>query len=211
MSDIHLYWFWSTNPQKVRFALEEMKLSYTLHKIDLGKKENQSSEYLSINPKGQVPALSIDGQLITESNAILLSLAMRFHRLWPSSPQEQSKAMELLFFESSTFSSLAGTHYSNLVIRPLIGAKPNKPAVLKAKSKLVPILDRFEEHFKKGHTYLTSTFSIVDCAYGVWLPHICLDAHPNVRAWRDRLMNKEGWNKAELRQTITKQLPMEER
>ena len=209
MSEIRLYWYWTTNPQKVRFALEEMNLSYTLHKINLGTKENQSEDYLSINPKGQVPALSIDGQIITESNAILLSLATRFEKLWPSSPQEQSRAMELLFFESSTFSSLAYTHYYNLVVRPLIGAQPNKGAINKAKTRLFPILDRFEKHFKQGHEYLLSSFSIVDCSYGVWLPHISLDNHPNVRAWRDRLMNHNGWHRCTLRQTITQQLPLE--
>ena len=210
MSDIHLYWFWSTNPQKVRFALEEMNLPYTLHKVNLGKKENRSEDYLSINPNGQVPALSIDGQIITESNAILLSLATRFEKLWPSSPQEQSRAMELLFFESGTFSSLAGTHYYNLVIRSLLGVQPNKGAIHKAKARLAPILDRFEAHFKQGHEYLLSLFSIVDCSYGVWLPHISLDHHPHVRAWRDRLMNRDGWHRCALRQTITQQLPVEE-
>ena len=162
MSDIHLYWFWSTNPQKVRFALEEMNLPYTLHKINLGTKENQSENYLSINPKGQVPALSIDGQIITESNAILITLATRFALLWPKSLQEQSKAMELLFFESGTFSSLAGTHYSNLVIRPLLGVQPDRKAIKKAKKRLVAILDRFEKHFENNE-YLLSSFSIVDC------------------------------------------------
>ena len=186
-----------------------MNLPYTLHKINLGTKENQSENYLSINPKGQVPALSIDGQIITESNAILITLATRFALLWPKSLQEQSKAMELLFFESGTFSSLAGTHYSNLVIRPLLGVQPDRKAIKKAKKRLVAILDRFEKHFENNE-YLLSSFSIVDCAYAVWLPHISLEHYPNVRSWRDRLMNKEGWSKAELRKTITKQLPTEE-
>lgn len=209
MSDIHLYWFWSTNPQKVRFALEEMNLPYMLHKINLGTKENQSPEYLAINPKGQVPSLSIDGQIITESNAILLSLATRFEKLWPSNPQEQSKGMELLFFESGTFSSLAGTHYYNLVVRSLLGVEPNRKAIHNAKNRLKPILDRFEKHFEQGHEYLLSSFSIVDCAYGVWLPHISLDDHPHLRLWRERLMNRESWTKSELRSQITKQLSME--
>ena len=209
MSDIHLYWFWSTNPQKVRFALEEMCLPYTLHKVNLGTRENLSPEYLAINPKGQVPAMIIDGNIITESNAILFTLATRFQKLWPKSPNEQSKAMELLFFESGTFSSLAGTHYYNLVVRPLLGVKPNRKAIEKAKSRLEPILSRFEKHFAT-HEYLLSSFSIVDCAYSVWLPHISLENYPNVRTWRDRLMSKQGWMKAGLRTEMTKQLPKEE-
>jgi glutathione S-transferase len=205
MSDIQLYWFWSTNPQKVRFALEEMELPYTLHKINLGQGAHKTPEYRMINPREQVPALSIDGKIICESNAILLTLATRFQKLWPQDPQEQSRAMELLFFENGTFSSLAGTHYYNLVIRPRLGTAPNIPAIQKAKKRLTPHLNRLENHFAQGPTYLLSEFSIVDCAFSVWLPHINLDEHPYLLSWRQRLMNRSGWSKAELHQKITQQ------
>lgn len=33
---ITLYWYWTTNPQKIRIALEEIGLEYTLKKIHLG-------------------------------------------------------------------------------------------------------------------------------------------------------------------------------
>ena len=209
MSDIQLYWFWSTNPQKIRFALEEMQLPYTLHRINLGTGEHKTPEYLAINPRGQVPALSIDDQIVTESNAILLTLALRFQKLWPTSPEEQSKALEYLFLESDTFSSLAGTHYYNLIIRPKFQSKPNIKAIQKAKKKLAPILDKMESHFAQGHLFLLSEFSIVDCAYSVWLPHISLEHHPYLFAWRKRLMSRKSWASAELRQTITTQITEE--
>lgn len=206
MSDIKLYWFWSTNPQKVRFALEEMKLPYILHKVDLARGEHKKADFLAINPRGQVPVLSIDEQLITESNAILLTLAIRYQKLWPTDPKEQSKAMEYLFLESGTFSSLAGTHYYNLVIRPRLGIQPNLKGIQKARQRLAPILDNLEAHFAQGYEYLLSEFSIVDCCYAVWLPHISLEEHPYLLDWRNRLMSRAGWNAAKLRSTITKQI-----
>ncbi|MES2141427.1 MAG: glutathione transferase GstA [Pseudomonadota bacterium] len=58
-------------------VLCEIGLDFTLEKVDLVKKKTESGEnYLSINPKGQVPALLLDdGSLLTEGVAIVLYLA----------------------------------------------------------------------------------------------------------------------------------------
>lgn len=58
-------------------VLREIGLDFTLEKVDLVKKKTESGEdYLSINPKGQVPALLLDdGSLLTEGVAIVLYLA----------------------------------------------------------------------------------------------------------------------------------------
>lgn len=57
--------------------LREIAQDFTLEKVDLMKKETASGEdYLTINPKGQVPALLLDdGHLLTEGIAIVLYLA----------------------------------------------------------------------------------------------------------------------------------------
>ena len=35
--EIQLYWYWTTNPQKIRLVLEEWQLTYTCIKIDLAR------------------------------------------------------------------------------------------------------------------------------------------------------------------------------
>ncbi|MDB5697667.1 MAG: putative glutathione S-transferase [Alphaproteobacteria bacterium] len=52
-------------------ALEESGLSYTAVEVNLHKGDNNSAEYRAINPLGRVPALDIDGRLLTENTAIL--------------------------------------------------------------------------------------------------------------------------------------------
>jgi glutathione S-transferase len=44
----------------------------------LAKGEHKTEAYLKINPWGKVPALSVDGKIITENTAILTYLARRF-------------------------------------------------------------------------------------------------------------------------------------
>ena len=61
----------SSCAQKVRFALAEKELDWDGVVLDLRRGEQQQPEYLKINPKGLVPALEHDGEIIVESNIIL--------------------------------------------------------------------------------------------------------------------------------------------
>jgi glutathione S-transferase len=58
-------------------ALLEAGLPYDLVKVDLkAKKLENGDDYLSINPKGQVPALALDsGELVTEGPVIVQIIA----------------------------------------------------------------------------------------------------------------------------------------
>ena len=69
---------WSLCSQMVRVALEEKGLSYESNLIKLcdqyPEAENLSPEYLAINPKGIVPSLDLDGEIVTESTNIIKRL-----------------------------------------------------------------------------------------------------------------------------------------
>jgi glutathione S-transferase len=59
-------------------ALEEIGARYEGHRVKLSEGEQRSAAYLSVNPRAQVPALSVGGKVITESVAILTYLARAF-------------------------------------------------------------------------------------------------------------------------------------
>lgn len=69
---------WSLCSQMVRVAMEEKGLSYESNLIKLcdqyPEAENLSPEYLAINPKGIVPSLDLDGEIVTESTNIIKRL-----------------------------------------------------------------------------------------------------------------------------------------
>lgn len=56
-------------------ALEESGLDHQARPLDFSRTEQQSPEYLAINPKGRVPALVTDYGVITETPAILAYVA----------------------------------------------------------------------------------------------------------------------------------------
>ncbi|MBX9797700.1 MAG: glutathione S-transferase family protein [Sphingomonas sp.] len=59
------------NPRRVRMFLAEKGLKLQMKSVSIPAGEHRSSEYLAVNPLGQVPALQLDdGEVITESVAI---------------------------------------------------------------------------------------------------------------------------------------------
>ena len=70
---IHLYHFWSsTCSRKVRICLAEKGIEWSSHHVDIvEKRENTEEWYVDINPKGVVPTLVYNDQIIIESNIII--------------------------------------------------------------------------------------------------------------------------------------------
>ena len=60
-------------------ALAEAGVPYDFHSVSLDKGEQKQPEFLAINPSGKIPALRLpSGDIITESSAILLTIADHF-------------------------------------------------------------------------------------------------------------------------------------
>jgi glutathione S-transferase len=78
---------------KVRFALAEKSIEWVGHYVDILKGEQFRPEFLSINPKGVVPVLIVDGDVITESTVICEYLEEAFPDppLYPRAPLERAR------------------------------------------------------------------------------------------------------------------------
>lgn len=67
-----LYDYWrSSAAYRVRIGLNLLGLQYESVPVDLVKSEHKQPPHLARNPQGLVPALSIDGLMLTQSLAIL--------------------------------------------------------------------------------------------------------------------------------------------
>ena len=91
-------------------ALEEAGASFDTRLVRFMRSEHKSPEFRARNPKGKVPALEIDGEVLTENVAILAYLAERFPqaRLLPpaDTPAERAHILADLCFCSSTLHPL---------------------------------------------------------------------------------------------------------
>ena len=78
--------------------LTEADAEFDTLPVNLSRGENNSPEYLRINPKGKVPALIIDGEPLTENVAIQIWIARQYPsaRLLPEDPMGYAQAISVM-------------------------------------------------------------------------------------------------------------------
>lgn len=120
---ITLYTAATPNGYKISVALELLKLSYKVVKLDIMKGETHTPEFLKVNPNGKIPAITdsegpknADGSdfSIFESGAILLYLTDKYDkaRKLSYSPTETPslyyEQLEWLFFQNAGLGPIQG-------------------------------------------------------------------------------------------------------
>ena len=85
-------------------GLEELGVPYEKKPTLLPKGEHKTEAYLKVNPRGKVPALEVDGKVLTENTAILTYLAKRFpdKNLLPKDPLEEANCISTMAWLSNT-------------------------------------------------------------------------------------------------------------
>ena len=72
---VTLYYSPGTASMVVHWLLIELGIAHELKLLDFDSKQQKSPEYLKLNPSGVVPTLVQDGQVLTESAALVMHLA----------------------------------------------------------------------------------------------------------------------------------------
>lgn len=75
---LHFYYAPRTCALATHISLELAGAQYETTKLDFKENQQNSTAYLSINPKGRVPALVTEHGILTETPALLLYLAQRY-------------------------------------------------------------------------------------------------------------------------------------
>ena len=73
-----LYYAPGTCALASHIALQEAGATYTTERVDFKSNQQNSPEYLAVNPKGRVPALVTDQGILTETPAMLAFVAQSF-------------------------------------------------------------------------------------------------------------------------------------
>ena len=75
---LKLYYAQNTCALASHIALEEVGAPYSAERLNFKNNQQNSTDYLKINPKGRVPALVTDNGVLTETPAILAYIAQSF-------------------------------------------------------------------------------------------------------------------------------------
>jgi glutathione S-transferase len=77
---------------RVRWALEEARLTYKVRLLEQG--DQDKPEYRALQPFGQVPIFEENGLVLFESGAIVLHIAERSKVLLPEDPAARARAVQ---------------------------------------------------------------------------------------------------------------------
>ena len=165
--DIKLYHSPLTCSLASRLALTAAEVDHDLVLVRTQLGENARPEYLAVNPAGKVPALSVDGVVLTESTAILPFIASLAPSagLMPQDPLGRAQAQGLLGYCSSTLHA-AWTG----VFRPerFTSAPQTDPVRDAAVGRLGEALQHLEGRLD-GRAYLLGGRSVCDLYLAVFL------------------------------------------
>ena len=150
-------------------ALERAGIEYETKLIRFMRGEHKSPDFKRLNPKGKVPALEIDGEVLTENVAILTYLNERFPeaRLLPVAGDAIDRAKQLadLCFCSATLHPLV-----TRIRMPMFFAGPDNAVTVKktAEQAMDEYFQVVEDRLADGPWWYGSEWSVMD-GYLYWV------------------------------------------
>jgi glutathione S-transferase len=185
----------SGHSYKVRLALT---LSETLHeyrRVDLNLPRVQRPEdFRKVSRFNEVPVLVDRGQAYVQSNAILLHIAQREHKLYGRDAVDHDQVREWLFWEANRIGiSVPNLRYA---LRWLPNTKPEVLDWLRDRAR--SDLGRLNEEFSQRKFLLGDFPTVADiscCGYLYWLDQAGFErkSWPHLSRWLDDIAALPHW------------------
>ncbi|MGU3285120.1 glutathione transferase GstA [Methylobacterium mesophilicum] len=173
-------------------VLRELNLPFEIEAVDLQTKTTASgTDFLTVNPKGYVPALQIDsGEVLTEGSAIVQYLADK-HALGTLAPASGTVERARLNGHLNFISAELHKAFSPL-FNPAIAPEAREAALANLERKL----DVIDKALSDGRPYLTGpNFTVADAylfAVQGFTAYFGVDLArwPHLSAFRDRVAGR---------------------
>jgi GSH-dependent disulfide-bond oxidoreductase len=194
---IDLYTFTTPNGRKASIMLEELGLDYEVHKIDITKGEQFTTEFVAINPNSKIPAIVDRDANITvfESGAILIYLAEKTGKLLPTDTKDKFQVIEWLMFQMGSVGPMFGqyNHFSRYAPEKIPYAIERYK---KETLRLYGVLDKQ----LVDKEFICDAYSIADIATFPWVAayssmNLTLDNHPHLKQWVERMEQRPAVQK----------------
>ena len=189
---LDLYTSATPNGYKVSIMLEELKLKYKVHKIDLGKQTQKEEWFLKLNPNGRIPVLkdNENNKVIFESGAILYYLAIKYNKFFFE--EKRTEIMQWLMFQMSGIGPMQGQ--ANVFFRYMDEKIP--VAISRYQNecrRLYEVLDKQLQDNK----WICGDYSIADIATWPWIKiyfwaGIDISNLDNLSRWMDQMERRKA-------------------
>jgi glutathione S-transferase len=151
-------------------ALEEIGHPFKLELVVFARGDHRSLEYRSLNPKGKVPTLVVDGRPLSENVAILSWLAEHFPRAGllpaPTNSLERAGVLADLAFCASGLHPIVTRLRLPQMFCDIEGAPPRVFAM--AEAAIAPSLALVNHRLSQGRWWYGTSWSVLD-AYLNWV------------------------------------------
>ena len=190
---IDLYTWSTPNGRKVSIMLEECGLPYRVRPIDIGKGDQFTPEFVALNPNSKIPAI-VDQEgpeggpyPLFESGAILMYLAWKTGKYFPTRITEQFETIQWLMFQMGGVGPFFGQVHHFLRAAP----EPVPYAIERYTKETRRLYGVMNKHLEQQN-YLASDYSIADIATYPWVARydwhkVDLSDFPAVKRWFDRI------------------------
>lgn len=188
----------SGNCYKVALYLNCAGLPWEAVPVDiLGGETRQSSWQQRVNDMGEVPVLEADGQMLTQSGAILVWLAETTGHFAPASEAERYEALRWILYDNYRFTNAFAAHRFQ---RSVVREAPHPAVVAYLRGRADGALATVERHltlrpFILGQRPTIADFSLA--GYMFYPPeetgYVLEESHPAIHAWRERIRQLPGW------------------
>ena len=182
---------WATpNGHKIHIMLEECRLSYRAHPVDIGRGDQFKPEFLAISPNNRIPAMTDsdgpDGKPISlfESGAMLVYLAGKSGKFLGKTDRERFATLQWLMFQMGGVGPMLGqTHHFRIYAPEKIEYAINR--YTNETRRLYGVMDK---QLGKTAFIAGKTYTIADMAIWPWLRNWKgqgqnMDDHPNLKRW----------------------------
>ena len=197
MSPIELYTWKTSNGRKATIMMEECKLEYNLHPIDISTDIQFSEDFVKVNPNSKIPAIvdpdGPDGSPFTviESGAILMYLAEKTGLFLPKEMGPKYEVIQWVMFQMGGVGPMFGqVHHFKRAAKEKVPYAINR--YFNECRRLYGVLDSR----LAGRDYIANDeVSIADFCTVPWVfrhdwQEIDLDEFPNVKRWYDNMMQR---------------------
>lgn len=189
----------SANSRRVWIALLEKGIAFeeVLLKLD---GDQYQPEFLELNPFHHVPVLVDDGFRVVESLAILDYLEAKYPTL-SLMPNDAKAIATVRMVQMITLNEL-WSPMIRLTGEAMGCVQSDGQKLEKARQQVFTVLKFFESLLGDSPYFGSDGLTLADITAGTFVPQlpslgVSLDDYPKLRAWCDRLMERESWQKTQ--------------
>ena len=187
---LKFYYNTGPDPMKVALCLEELGLEYEAIPLDTRKGDQHTQSYIDINPNAKAPSIIDNGNVVFDSNAILLYLGEKTGNFMPdNSLKSRADLLSWLMFVATGVGPYSGqsVHFQHMAPEKI------KYAINRYVYEAERHYDILDKRLDQNKYMLGDTYTIVDmCVWG-WarmLPKVIAEGELEKRKNLNRLMTE---------------------